>query len=91
MLPEFTEFSALVASSVLGYSVLWWCVLDARLRQSPIPHGVVLIMLGTWPLATVVYLFWTRRFLGLGLAFISFIALMFAMIAGGMLTEQFLT
>lgn len=57
--------------SVMGY----WCVVDSRMQGSPIVQSVHWIIFFTWPVAVPVYLIWSRRLRGLGLALIHAIGL----------------
>ncbi len=49
----------------LGVDVLFWCLLDARIRDKPFQHAFVLPFLATWPISLAVYLGWTRGGQGL--------------------------
>ena len=46
--------------------VTWWCVVDSRMRGSPIVQSLHWIIFFTWPLAAPVYLIWSRKLRGLG-------------------------
>lgn len=56
-------FSVAIASAATG-----WCSVDARLRGRPMLHIVRIITFFTWPIASPIYLIYSRRWRGLGLA-----------------------
>lgn len=51
-------------SLVVGIAAIWCCVLDARVRRHPIPHGIQILMLTFWPVSSVAYLIWARGWRG---------------------------
>ena len=48
--------------------VTYWCVVDSRMRRSPIVTSLHWVIFFTWPIAVLIYLIWSRRFRGVGLA-----------------------
>lgn len=71
----------LMLSLALCSIVAYWCVVDSRLRGFPIVHSLHWIIFFTWPIAVPIYLIWSRRLRGLGLAFVHGIGLYAACLA----------
>ncbi len=76
-------FSMVIASMGL----FMWCWIDARMRGTPIPHGVVFVMAFTWPLSAMAYLIWSRGFRGLGITLLVVIAFIVLLAAGGLAAQ----
>ena len=53
----------------------YWCVVDSRMRGSPIVHSLHWIIFFTWPIAVPIYLVQSRGLRGLWLAVIHGIGL----------------
>lgn len=62
--------AAMMASAATG-----WCVVDSRLRGRPIVQSIHWIMFVTWPLSLPIYLVYSRRLWGLGVAILHGIGL----------------
>ncbi|QDS94878.1 hypothetical protein FF011L_36600 [Roseimaritima multifibrata] len=56
-----------IVSVLLGVAATCWVVEDMRIRGQRFYPVVPLIFFLVWPLASLGYLIWTRRFRGLGL------------------------
>ena len=54
---------AAIASAMTG-----WCVVDSRILGRPLLPVLQMITFCTWPVAVPIYLVWSRRLRGLGLA-----------------------
>lgn len=66
----------------LGVSTVMaqFCMLDARLRERPLPWSVPWLILLSWPLSVPAYLFWSRgirRFYAPILHILAFLACLF--------------
>ena len=64
----------------------YWCVVDSRMRGSPIVHSLHWIIFFTWPIAVPIYLIRSRGLRGLGLALLHTIGLYAATMAAYLLT-----
>ena len=47
-------------SIALAWSIVTWCLFDARVHNRHFEHGFVIPMVATYPIAIAVYLVWTR-------------------------------
>ena len=61
---------AAIASAMTG-----WCVADSRILGRPLLPVLQMITFFTWPVAVPMYLMWSRRFRGLGLALLHAVGL----------------
>ena len=66
--PEAVSVIRLVVSAAVATMAAYWCVVDSRVRGSPIVQSLHWIIFFTWPIAVPIYLVWSRRWWGLGLA-----------------------
>jgi hypothetical protein len=46
--------------AALFVTLLFWCMLDARIHDKPFQHGIVTPFAATWPISVAFYLVWTR-------------------------------
>jgi hypothetical protein len=61
----------------IAFSATMWAVVDARRAQRPLLHIVQVLMFFSWPAAVPIYLIWSRRWRGFGLALLHAVALIF--------------
>ncbi len=72
---------------VASLGLFWWCWVDARMRATPIPHGIVFVMAFTWPLSAMIYLIWSRGLRGLGITLLTVIVMIVLVGAGGLVAQ----
>lgn len=63
------ESAAIYMLSVLllASAATYWAVLDGRIAGNEIPAIIPVVFFFLWPLASLVYLLWSRKWRGLGL------------------------
>jgi hypothetical protein len=57
-------------------TVTYWCVVDSRAAGRPILQSLHWIIFFTWPIAVPIYLIFSRKLRGLGIAFLHAICLL---------------
>lgn len=66
----------LILSALTGSTATYWCVVDSRILGRPIVQSLHWIMFFTWPVAVPLYLVYSRKLRGLGIAVIHAIGLL---------------
>ena len=54
--------------AVVSCTITTWCVVDSRILGCPILHSFHWLIFFTYPIAVPIYLVWSRRLRGLGIA-----------------------
>ena len=85
-----SELMSLLTAVLYASAATQWAMVDSRLSGSGMLRITQEMFFFTWPLATLVYLFRTRTFRGLGLWFLNVLALYFTLYSTFYSTHFFL-